>query len=209
MGWTKLEMPSAQEVAEFLTQHKKRVRFLVDECLGEGTVELIRAAGWNVKGVWELGLVGRDDSDVVACAWREKRTLLTHDQHFLDDGRFPEHRNPGIFVLPGGAGGEAVLIRALGQMLSLVGGFPDIYTQAKMRLSEDGTFLVTARDPNTGRMRTSRYRFPKHGAPLFYGRRDREMNEGWGLALTLPVNSTLHALSDGNLKLRPRPCHDQ
>jgi predicted nuclease of predicted toxin-antitoxin system len=47
-----------------------------------------------------VGLGGRSDEEIFAYAWREKRIIWTHDRDFLDDKRFPVHRNPGVLVLP-------------------------------------------------------------------------------------------------------------
>jgi len=52
--------------------------------------------------VGEVGVEGKSDEDVFAFGWRDDRINLTHDQDFLNDWRFPFHRNPGVIVLPGG-----------------------------------------------------------------------------------------------------------
>ena len=46
-------------------------------------------------------------------AWRERQYFLTFDPTTLNDARFPEHRGPGIVVLPGGSGDYAASARVL------------------------------------------------------------------------------------------------
>lgn len=166
MPWLPISEPSKEEESAFVRSAKKKTRFLVDENLGPGVAELLREAGWNAKYVGEVGLEGHDDSDVFAFAFRESRILLTHDADYLDDRRFPPHRNPGVVVLPGASGEDRELLRALGAMLSVVGPFRDVWSDAKIRISPVGDWTVNSRDPIHGANRVTRYRFPKHGMPL-------------------------------------------
>jgi len=39
--------------------------------------------------------------------------IWTHDADFLDDRLVPEHRNPGVVVLPGGDGDQRAMIVGL------------------------------------------------------------------------------------------------
>jgi len=164
MGWRKLEFTD-KDLATIAGQRMKKARFFVDESLGSGTTEFLRGLGWNVKGVSEVGLFGRSDEEVMAYAFRENRILLSHDTDFLDDRRFPPHRNPGVVILPGGSGDESALIRSLIDVLILVAPFIDIYRRAKMQISTDGIFTVKQYD-KTGAMKTSRYCYRGHGPVL-------------------------------------------
>jgi predicted nuclease of predicted toxin-antitoxin system len=104
MAWHKLANPIGID-AEF----RKKNRILVDESLGVEVAVYLREKGYNALFVGEAGLAGRGDEDVFAFAWRERRMLWTHDRDFLDDARFPEHRNPGIVVLPGAGGDDQAM----------------------------------------------------------------------------------------------------
>lgn len=68
--------------------------------MDEGIVALIREFKYPAICVKDCGLSGKPDENVMAFAWRERRMLVTHDQDFLDDRRFPPHRNPGVVTLP-------------------------------------------------------------------------------------------------------------
>ncbi len=175
--WKPIYMPTRAETSAFEREFGKRARFLFVESLGPGTAEALRTAGWNVKYVDDVGLNGRSDEDVLAFAKREDLILLTHDTDFLDDRRFPPHRNPGVVVLPGGSGGEQVLLRALGQMLSVVGMYREIWRFSKVIVETNGELVVVLRDYDSGAMTRERYRFPRVGPPLILqesdSRRDR------------------------------------
>lgn len=108
MPWQELPHPTAEEIASF--RHGKRSRFLIDESLGSGTIEFFQYYRLNAVDVWQVGLNGHDDRAVFACAWRHRRILLTQDQDFWDDRQFPEHRNPGLVILPGANGNQTDMI---------------------------------------------------------------------------------------------------
>lgn len=158
MPWKILDLPSDDEIAQFSKRFRKKAQFLVDESLGQEVALFLRAQGWNVKWVGEVGLIGHDDGDVLAYAQRTDRILLTHDADFLNDRLFPPHRNPGVVVLPGGSGEQEPLLRALGIMLTVVAPLREIYRASKVAISADGTIAITNRSHDTGAVETTRYR---------------------------------------------------
>jgi predicted nuclease of predicted toxin-antitoxin system len=79
--------------------YRGKARFLVDESAGPALADEIRRRGWNATYIGELELEGHPDETIFSRAWQEDRVLLTHDQDFLDDHRFPPHRNPGLALL--------------------------------------------------------------------------------------------------------------
>jgi predicted nuclease of predicted toxin-antitoxin system len=163
MPWKPVVLPSQEEIDAFAREYKRRARFLVDESLGVGVALVLRQAGWNVRYVDDVGLAGHSDEDVFAFAHRDDRIILTHDTGFLDDRRFPPHRNSGIVVLPGGSGDERALLAALGQALSLLGGFRELYRESKLTIAADGTFTIRSRHLQSGAMVDTRYRFARDG----------------------------------------------
>ena len=119
MSWKELAPVTDKQIKDF-NQFKKRARFLVDESLGKGVARILCDEGWNTVFVSDVGLGGHSDEDIFACAWEEDRILLTHDQDFLDDRRFPPHRNPGVIVLPGASGSAEGLGSALRGVVSII-----------------------------------------------------------------------------------------
>jgi predicted nuclease of predicted toxin-antitoxin system len=141
----------------------KRSRFLIDESLGAGTVEFFQRNGLNALDVWGAGINGYDDQAVCAFAWRHRRILLTHDEDFWDDRRFPEHRNPGVVILPGANGNQTDMIRGLWWMSLLMSRGPEQWRKQKIRITRDGEVYTRLREWNTGAMVTRRYRFKRRG----------------------------------------------
>src|SRR3989338_6389516 len=111
MTWNLLRQPTKEESSALSRQFEKKSKFLVDENLGVGVADFLQERKWNAKHVGEVGLSGHPDDDVYAYSFKHKRILLTHDTDYLDNSRFPFHRNPGVFIFPGGEGGTRVLVR--------------------------------------------------------------------------------------------------
>lgn len=168
MPWVELSDPTKAERSEAEQFLEKKARFLIDENLGEVVAQSLRALGWNATYVGDVGLAGHDDTDVFAFAAREDRILLTHDTDFLDDRKFPPHRNPGVVVLPGAAGEERELCRALGAMVSIVGRFRAVWYKSKIQISPSGEWTVKQWASVTGLHVATRYRFLSHARALVW-----------------------------------------
>ncbi len=112
-----------------------------------------------------FGLEGRSDEDVLAAAWKDKRVLVTHDADFLDDLRFPPHRNPGIIVIRPGASGRDNdgLLLCLRKALLIAGTNAPWFIGKKLDFkSEDALTITSLRG---GR---NRYLWTKHGMPMVW-----------------------------------------
>jgi len=75
------------------------VRFKVDENIGHGGVELLRAAGHDVMTVREEGLAGAPDKRIFEACTAEVRPLITMDRDFGHLPRFPPQQTAGIVIL--------------------------------------------------------------------------------------------------------------
>jgi predicted nuclease of predicted toxin-antitoxin system len=158
MPWKKIDQPNKRETAEFKRAFVRRARFLIDEDLPGALARALNRRGWNVRTVEDLGLKGRSDEEILAAAFREDRILLTQDTDFLNERRFPRHRNPGLVILPGGSGNIEALVEALGVLLPIVGAYREVFRGAYIQISAEGVLSVTSLD-KTGARQTSRYRF--------------------------------------------------
>lgn len=58
------------------------MRFLIDECLPPQMAGLLRAAGHDCAHVYDLGLGGQSDEQIMALADRENRILVSADTDF-------------------------------------------------------------------------------------------------------------------------------
>jgi predicted nuclease of predicted toxin-antitoxin system len=158
MTWSPL--PDAPKEIERLFRSKTRI--LVDESLGPGVAKLLRERGCNVVYAGDVGLAGKSDEDIAAYAWRENRMIWTHDRDFLDDKVLPEHRNPGVVVLPGGHGDLDAMVGGLRTALTIFGHASEIWKKSKTVVTADGELTMRYRD-SSGRPRSGRYRLTKHG----------------------------------------------
>ncbi len=158
MGWKPIHIPDKAETAALQKDFGRRARFLVDESVGVDVARLLSRSGWNAKHVGDVGLLGRDDEEIMASAMREDRVLLTYDRDFLDARRFPEHRNPGVVLLPGSQGDVVALIEALRWTLSIVGEFREVWRKSVVQIGAGGEFVVRSRKVETGVVTTKRYR---------------------------------------------------
>ena len=151
---------------ESLWRQEKRCKYLVDENLGEGTAWLLRDE-WkaNVEFAPDVGLSGKSDTEVFAYAWKKCRILITHDRGFLNDRRFPEHRNPGVAVLPGGSGEMKPFYQAVNHMMALMERAPWRWQGTKVVFGDNGEVTIKQRNVQTGVVETLRYRFTRHGDP--------------------------------------------
>lgn len=131
--WMPYPKVSDAEFQEFARQFRKRARFLVDENMGEDVASLLRDFGYNARFVSDFGLIGRSDEEVFSVAWRKRRIILTHDRDFLDDQRFPFHRNPGVVVLPG-AQGDGTLEPALADLLRIFAPYGEAHIGCKIEI---------------------------------------------------------------------------
>jgi len=160
MGWRRLEPDLNDVSAEVRADLKVRSKILVDESLGEEVAKVLRRLGYNVVFGPDVGLHGKSDEDVFAYAWRERRMLWTHDNDFLDDRRFPEHRNPGVVVLPGGDGNQQAMWTGLRVAVGTFGKGPSGWLKCKASITPTGEMTVRSKTDWGGTV-TRRYRLQR------------------------------------------------
>lgn len=166
MSWKPIGGATTKAEAAELKMIEKEIygkaRFLVDENMGSEIALLVRNSGWNTEFVCDVGLRGHDDSDVMAYAWRKSRIILTHDDDFLDDQKFPFNRNPGVIVLPQTPSAR-VMVRIIGQVLNIVGNYTRMFRHPKINITEDGHWTVRDFFPELGGHTYNRYWFDERG----------------------------------------------
>lgn len=162
--WMPAHTLGDRELEDFRREFTKKCRFLVDESLGIEAARVIRSLGWNVAFASELGLIGKDDATVFSVAWSSDRVILTHDHDFLDDRRFPQHRNPGLIVLPGASGTSEPLEREVSRLLMIVAPFREPQRHTKILVGESGEWTVRKWMKDEGRHVVRRLRFDSDGS---------------------------------------------
>lgn len=160
--WNRISDLSDEESRNFEREFKRKARFLVDENMGNDVAVLLRDFGYNTSFVGDVGLIGFPDEAVFAYAWKDKRILLTHDADFLDDKKFPFHRNPGVIVLPG-AEGDGTLESAIADVIRLVAPYRDAHIGAKITVTQDRVWTIRGFIKSEGRHIEKRIRLEERG----------------------------------------------
>jgi predicted nuclease of predicted toxin-antitoxin system len=75
------------------------MQFKTDENIPGEAVDLLRAAGHDVRSVFDQSLSGRPDSRIASICQREDRTLITLDTDFADIRTYRPEDYPGLLVL--------------------------------------------------------------------------------------------------------------
>jgi predicted nuclease of predicted toxin-antitoxin system len=161
--WKPFREITDEEIKDFTRHYSKKARFLIDESLGVEAARILSNYGWNAVFVADVGLTGHSDEDIYAFAWRDNRIILTHDRDFLDDGRFPPNRNPGLIVLPGGSGSTPGLERELARVMLIVAPYRESSRYMKVEVSEESQWSIRAWDREGGRHLSRRLKFGPHG----------------------------------------------
>jgi predicted nuclease of predicted toxin-antitoxin system len=163
MPWRPLSPDERGDGEPRYPQDWRKTPILIDESLGREVAEWLREKRCNVVFAGDAGLSGRSDEELFAYAWRKRRMLWTHDRDFLDDRRFPEHRNPGIVVLPGGDGDQTAMGVGLAMAVTIFGRGPQVWLHTKSVVSPTGEVQVRRRHFESGRILSTRYRVPRNG----------------------------------------------
>ena len=97
------------------------MKFFADENVASETVEFLRQRGWDVVDVYEAGLRGGPDEEIVRYAAKEKRMILTHDLDFGEMHYFRKEPVFGVLVLRIEPQIPTDVNRILGEFLDEVG----------------------------------------------------------------------------------------
>src|ERR1035437_10503749 len=164
MPWKELDEPTDEDARQLRQEFPGKARFLVDENAGPEVAKFLLGLGYNSKFTSEMGLSGRSDEEVFAVAWRDNRVIVSHDGDFLDDRRFPHHRNPGVVVLCPGASGreDEELIACLHKAILLAGQNASWFRGKKLEFRSPEALTIKSL---TGR---DRYLWTKHGMPKIW-----------------------------------------
>lgn len=79
--------------------NKPNIKFLSDECVGLPTINLLRELGYSVITAEEANLNGNTDFEVLKCAIKKRRVLVTEDVDFGNIILYPPKLHHGIILL--------------------------------------------------------------------------------------------------------------
>ena len=74
------------------------MRFLLDMGISVGVVAFLRNAGHDAEHLQDLGLGKLSDSEILAYALRERRTVITHDLDFANLLAASSSRLPSVII---------------------------------------------------------------------------------------------------------------
>lgn len=164
MPWVLLDPIPQKHTAEINREITAIGHFLVDENIDPELAAWINRSGiWKADHVRDVGLAGMDDKAVFAWAWKHKRWILTHDEDFLDDHRFPFHRTHGVVVLPGGQGESQARREALWDVLGILGYHSRLFPGAKIVVAPGRIWTVREHLKAEGKHTKRRIRWEKNG----------------------------------------------
>jgi predicted nuclease of predicted toxin-antitoxin system len=163
MPWKRIENPDREERRALDRDFGGKIRFLVDESLDPTLTIVLDELGWKAESAANAGLSGKSDEDVFGYAWRKKQFLLTSDKDFLDDRRFPPHRNPGVIILPNAPIDSDSLTTALRQALYTIAPLGRLYRGSKIVITAEGEISITDRNNETGAIEKQRFRLDAQG----------------------------------------------
>jgi hypothetical protein len=90
--------------------------------------------------------------------------VLTHDQHYLSDRKFPLGSKGGVLVLPGSSGNIRELVLGLIDMPSIIAPYWNAYRGSKIEIHGDRTINIRSRQ-RSGEVTASRYRLRRNAIP--------------------------------------------
>lgn len=164
MPWVLLDPIPQKQAAEIDREISGVAHFLVDENVDPELADWINQSGiWKADHVRDVGLAGKDDKAVFAWAWKHKRWILTHDDDFLNDHRFPFHRTHGVIVLPGGQGELPALREAIWDVLGILGYSAKLFAGAKIEVTQGHVWSVREHLKAEGKHTKRRIRWERNG----------------------------------------------
>ncbi|RQW78759.1 MAG: hypothetical protein EHM14_11020 [Methanothrix sp.] len=75
-------------------------KFLIDANMPRSSADVIRAFGYDVEDVREIGMRAAKDQEIIHYALETKRIIITRDTDFGEVLRYPSHPGAIIFRLP-------------------------------------------------------------------------------------------------------------
>lgn len=153
-----------QQILAFERMHKKKARFFVDETLGSEVARIIKNLGWDTVYIDDAEIDECSHESIFSFAWRDDRVLLTQNQEFfLDNFRFPPHRNPGLVVLPVTSENIARLENEIARVLVIIGDYRSAYKGFKIYIDDDGIWTVYNYNCSCGNFHKRRLKFDHLG----------------------------------------------
>ncbi len=164
MAWKKLQI-SKHELEGPHKAFKKKARFYIDENIEEEIVEFLFCLDWNIKTFKDFSLTGRSNERHFAKAGKLNRILITQDNDFWDNEKFPVDKHPGVIIM------QYQDYHTAGQAIRFINDvifpFVDIWHNSKVGIAGD-EITVFSRNIDDGVWSTKRYKLDGNGIPYIW-----------------------------------------
>ena len=94
------------------------MKILLDQMFGVDIRQFLQTAGFDVLSVSQLGMARADDAEILQTAIKEKRILITLDEHFGDWGVLPLKQHYGVIRIKVKPAISSNIVRVLGGFLN-------------------------------------------------------------------------------------------
>jgi predicted nuclease of predicted toxin-antitoxin system len=121
-----------------------KTKFIVDESAGSEIAKALQECGYDAKRLADAGVRVQNDDDLFTAAWKDNRVIVTHNQDFLDNGRFPPTTNPGVIVIRAHNTSENGVARCLVKALRLSGDDAAWFRAKKLDFASDQALTITS-----------------------------------------------------------------
>lgn len=158
--WKEIEV-TREDLSWLKDQFRRAAKWLADENIHPSIVEWMRSEGMNVRTAEELGLKGKDDNAVFALARKHDRMILTSDEDFWDDLKFPIDMCPGIVIISQDVSDREIATEML-NLREVIFPFREISERSKIKLEGSGRVWVKSRSHDTGKITTTVYWVTRH-----------------------------------------------
>lgn len=162
-SWQRLQDLTGPELRAFDRRFRRVAKFYADENIEPVLIEILRDLGFDIATAREVGLLQRDDTDHYGYARQSNRILLSHDQDFLNDQRFPPQKHPGVVVFDIQPITRDALSDAFYLLKVVVRPYRELWREAKILIHKN--LEMTVRNRNFERRRENiRYRLRQRHA---------------------------------------------
>lgn len=115
------------------------MRFKIDESLPPESSTIFRNNGYDALTVWDQGLQGRSDAQLVSVCREERRTLVTLDLDFSDIRAYPPNQYPGLIVMRLSSQSRTHVLRVLRNLVPILSKEP---LEGRLWIVDDATVRI-------------------------------------------------------------------
>lgn len=164
MSWKKLQITKS-ELSDLKNAFRKRARLYIDENIEEEITEALKTLGWNIKTYKDFSLAGHPDENHFAKAKQLNRILITQDDDYWDNRRFPIDKHPGVIILQ--YQNTKTVVQGIRFIADVIVPFAEIWHSSKVKIKGEQV-IVFSKNTDKGTWETTKYKLDKNGTPFIW-----------------------------------------